>query len=294
MKTRFLRIQFLATLVAAISIGVGANSQEASNTTPNSNLTASNPNLEKMLKEASKSPGIDEVVRMSAAGTDPSVIQSYVETSQTKFDLSADDVIQLHKSGIPPNVIKAMIQRGAELRQAASAAQAQQHAQPVAAAPTYIVQQPPAEQPASTVTYVGSGYPYYGYGYPVDRVAYYPSYSFSVGFGWPYYWYYPYYGYCGSYYYHGGYCGSYGYHGNYSHYNGSHNYNGGHYSGGGSGYSGGGRNYSGGSRGGYTPTMRSAPAVHSSAPTRASFSGGGAARPTMAMSGRGGGGGRGR
>src|SRR5437016_6097669 len=51
-----------------------------------------------------------EVVRMSDAGTDAAVIQSFVENSPTAFHPRAEEIIYLHDHGISTPIITAMIQ----------------------------------------------------------------------------------------------------------------------------------------------------------------------------------------
>jgi len=166
-----------------------------------------------------------EIVKMSEAGADSAVIQSYVENLTIPYSLRAEDVIYLHDHGITTPVITALIQRGTKLReqqaataQANAAAQAAQQAPPANAgsyapapvAPTY----------AASPAYV---YPTYTY----------PSYAYDYGY-WPYYsgvgFYFAGYPYCygrsyyGGHYYGGHYGGHYG-----GYYGGAHYSGGGHY-----------------------------------------------------------------
>ncbi len=146
---------------------------------------------------ATKAPrlswGLDDVVKLSKAGVDESVIQSYIQNSGVGYNPTAQDIIQLRELGVSPQIAAALMQRGSEVRQTATV-EAQKQAQaaapaaaPAQAAPVYTA---PAtyEAPASTVTYIG--YPSYAYSYG----GYYgPSY-----YSYPYY---PrYYGYYGGFY----------------------------------------------------------------------------------------------
>jgi len=137
--------------------------------------------------------GLDDVVKLSKAGVDESVIHSYIQNSGVGYNPNAQDIIQLRELGVSSQITAALMQRGSEVRQAATVA-AQKQAQaaapaaaPAQAAPVYTA---PATYvaPASTVTYIG--YPSYAY----DYGGYYgPSY-----YSYPYY---PrYYGYYGGFY----------------------------------------------------------------------------------------------
>ncbi|HEU0040161.1 MAG TPA: hypothetical protein VFR76_12900 [Verrucomicrobiae bacterium] len=146
---------------------------------------------------ATKAPrlswGLDDVVKLSKAGVDESVIQSYIQNSGVGYNPTAQDIIQLRELGVSPQIAAALMQRGSEVRQTATV-EAQKQAQaaapaaaPAQAAPVYTE---PATYvaPASTVAYIG--YPSYAYSYG----GYYgPSY-----YSYPYY---PrYYGYYGGFY----------------------------------------------------------------------------------------------
>ena len=137
--------------------------------------------------------GLDDIVKLSKAGVDESVILTYVSNSGVAYNPTAQDVIQLRELGVSSQITTALMQRGGEVRQAATV-EAQKQAQagtpaasPAQPAPVYT---PPATYvaPASTVTYIGyPSYPSYGYSYA-------PTYYYS-------YPYYPrYYGYYGGFY----------------------------------------------------------------------------------------------
>ncbi len=51
---------------------------------------------------------INEVVAMSRAGVDPTLIQNYIRTSGVARPLTAAEVISLHQQGVNTNVIQAM------------------------------------------------------------------------------------------------------------------------------------------------------------------------------------------
>src|SRR5437773_4059927 len=78
---------------------------------------------------ANVSPQVVEIVKMSDAGADATVIQAYVENSTIAYTPRSEEIIYLHEHGIPSSVITAMIQRGAKLREQAATAQASAAAQ---------------------------------------------------------------------------------------------------------------------------------------------------------------------
>lgn len=186
---RILAIGLCGTLAGSsplVLAGQTANDQAAgANTTSSANVTAP--------KAAKLSWGLDDIVKLSKAGVDESVILTYVSNSGVAYNPTAQDLIQLRELGVSPQITAALMQRGSEARQAATVeAQKQAQATAPAAAPAQPapVYTPPAtyEAPASTVTYIGyPSYPSYGYSY---APAYYYSYP-----------YYPrYYGYYGGFY----------------------------------------------------------------------------------------------
>lgn len=153
--------------------------------------------------QAKLSWGLDDIVKLSKAGVDETVILTYIKNSGVGYNPTAQDLIQLRELGVSSLVTAALMQRGGEVRQAATV-EAQKQAQ--AAAPAAANAQPapvyaaPATYvaPASTVTYIG--YPRYSYTYggycpPTYYSApyypryygyyggYYPRVSFGVNFG---------------------------------------------------------------------------------------------------------------
>src|SRR6266487_172665 len=181
----------LAASSPLVFAGQTANDQATgANNTPSAAAKAEN-------LAATKAPklswGLDDVVKLSKAGVDESVIHSYIQNSGVGYNPTAQDIIQLRELGVSSQITAALMQRGSEVRQAATV-EAQKQAQaaapaaaPAQAAPVYTA---PATYvaPASTVTYIG--YPSYAY----DYGGYYgPSY-----YSYPYY---PrYYGYYGGFY----------------------------------------------------------------------------------------------
>ncbi len=149
--------------------------------------------LTQKLKSASVSPAVREIVQMSDAGMDASVIQTFVENSSIAVNPKAGDILYLHEHGISGAIITAMIQRSARLREqssyqetiAAPPAPAQVSARPAVApaqtvAPTYAA-------PAPSPTYVYPAAPTYVYSYPDVTYIPYRSYNyFSPSYSRPY------------------------------------------------------------------------------------------------------------
>jgi hypothetical protein len=97
---------------------------------------------------------IEEIVQLNQSGVGDPVIVNYIQNSDRTYRLNAQDIIKLRDQGVSTEVTTALIQRGAEQRQATAEADNQRQATEattVAVAPTY--QTPPAETPASAVTY---------------------------------------------------------------------------------------------------------------------------------------------
>lgn len=151
---------------------------------------------------AMKAPSkLDEIAQLSKAGIGDAVILAYIKDSHTAYSLDAQDIIRLRDQGVSPAVTTALIQRGAEVRQATQEAtkESQPQVAEVAAAPTYqtqpVIEQPaPASvvyvaapvRPASTVSVHYFGAPSYRYAptYYAPRHVSSPSY---VSFGSSYY-----------------------------------------------------------------------------------------------------------
>jgi len=193
MKTRLIFCGVLSSLLSFAALGSAQDTVTPNPVpTPNRKADLARPaaplpaELKDKLKAAAAnlSPEVMQIVRMSDAGTDPSVIQAFVENSTTAYTPRAEEIIYLHDHGIPNTIITAMIQHGAKLREQVALAQANAAAsqqQPVTVTPpssesTYAV-------PPSAPTYVSS--PTYVYPSP----SYYPSYAYDY---YPYYSYWPY------------------------------------------------------------------------------------------------------
>lgn len=162
---------------------------------------------------------LEEVAELSKSGVGDAVIINYIQSSDRTYNVGAKDIINLRNQGVSTEVTTALIQRGAEQRQAVADAAKQQaqaaalkpaQTETVAVAPTYQTQPAttvvatPATvtyyepvQPASTVSVTYIGYPRYSYYaapcYPryVTYGSYYspsycyprPSFAVGVGFG---------------------------------------------------------------------------------------------------------------
>ena len=204
------RFSFLAvgTALALLNLSpVSAQDQAAPATTA---TDANGNNLTLSLKIPSK---VDEIAQLAKAGVGDPVILSYIKSSDTAYNLNAQDIIKLRDQGVSTEVTTALIQRDAAVRQAAqdSARATQAAAATVAVAPTYQTQpvvETPAPvtyvpvQPVSTVSVAYIGYPryyasdcypvysnyrgYYNYpGYVSFGAGYCaaPRFSIGVGFG---------------------------------------------------------------------------------------------------------------
>jgi hypothetical protein len=102
-----------------------------------------------------------QVIRLTQAGVDESVIMTYVTNSGSTFNLDSDKIIYLKDIGLPNEVVTAMMQRDQQLQQQMTATAYQPPAQPAPAPPPYPTDQPetapppqPVEPPAEiTVNY---------------------------------------------------------------------------------------------------------------------------------------------
>lgn len=134
---------------------------------------------------------LEEITELSKSGVGDAVIINYIQSSDRTYNLGAKDIINLRNQGVSTEVTTALIQRGAEQRQAVADA-AKQSAQAteqkpaatetVAVAPTYQT------QPATTVVAAPATVTYYEPVPPPSTVSVtyigYPSYSYYSA---PYY-----------------------------------------------------------------------------------------------------------
>ena len=168
-----------------------------------------------------------EVEKLAQSGTDPAVLKAFIQSWQTPYSVSADDILRLHDRGVPSDVLTSLIQHGAELgaqvpaagaanmnpvavnpsAPAASPWTAPTTSQPTSPAPPAAVQYvAPATYPVEVPVYSYPAYPVYSDSYYYSYPYYYPSVSIGLGFGFRGY---------------GGYRGGYGgYHGGYGGYRG--------------------------------------------------------------------------
>ena len=98
-----------------------------------------------------------QVIRLTQAGVDESIIMTYVTNSGSTFNLDSDKIIYLKDIGLPNEVVTAMMQRDQQLQQQMTASAYQPPAQPAPAPPPVPTEQPetapppqPAEQPADS------------------------------------------------------------------------------------------------------------------------------------------------
>ena len=85
-----------------------------------------------------------QVVRLTQAGVDQSIIMTFVTNSSRTFNLDSDKIIYLTDAGAPADLVTAMMQRDQELHDQFAAAQAAQQAQQT--------QPPPTAEPAPANT----------------------------------------------------------------------------------------------------------------------------------------------
>jgi hypothetical protein len=168
-----------------------------------------------------------EVVKLVDSGVSPSVINAYVESSPSTFNLTSDDLINLHKQGVPNDTLTEILRHDKAMHDQAvlTSSQYPNYPQPMTAPPpdatdTSVPQIAPQPQPDYSYTQPDYSSSYYGdYGYPY----------YGYGYGYPYYGYYPF-GYIGGGYYwsgHGWYRGGRGYGGRGYGYGGGRGYYGG-------------------------------------------------------------------
>ncbi len=141
------------------------------------------------------SEGVQELVRLSKAGLDQKVLDTYVQNSRLP-EPSPRDIVYLHDQGVPEDVINSLIRHGREMRD-----QARKEARKAAKQQAAAAGNAQSAAPAQTVppyTYDTQGYTY---NYPQNNVviipynpyrSYYRSYYSPpfYGLSYPYYpWY---------------------------------------------------------------------------------------------------------
>jgi len=164
----------LGVMAVALSVCFAHASTEAASTTLSSNGAPANDTarsaaqeetrLAKLLKEASFSPGVSDVVRMTRSGTDTSILIAHVQASDHAYKLRPEDVVHLNDNEVPDSVIASMIVRGAAVRSqippVPPAVQPVPPSQPCASPTAIFVSAPKRSvpRPASTVTVIGRSY----------------------------------------------------------------------------------------------------------------------------------------
>lgn len=64
------------------------------------------------------SPAAAEIAKLARAGVDPSVMQAYIASSVSTYQLSADEIVYLNDLGVSSDVMSAMIQHDQQIRDA--------------------------------------------------------------------------------------------------------------------------------------------------------------------------------
>ena len=91
-----------------------------------------------------------QVVRLSQAGVDPSVIMTYITNSGSTFNLDSEKIIYASDAGVPSDMVTAMMQRDLFLQQQFAATQAAQQAQQAQQTPPTQSAPPPEIAPTDT------------------------------------------------------------------------------------------------------------------------------------------------
>ena len=124
-----------------------------------------------------------QVVRLTEAGVDESIIMTYVTNSPSTFNLDSDKIIYLKDIGLPTAVVTAMMSRDQQLQQQITATAYQPPVQPAPAPPSDTTEQSetapppqPAEQPVEPPAEVTVNYFY-------DSLAPYGSWVNADGYG---------------------------------------------------------------------------------------------------------------
>jgi hypothetical protein len=158
--------KFSAVILVALSVVIGplaSNAQTSPAPVPPQNPTA----------VAKLSGPAREVVKMVSSGVPEEVLKAYVESSQSAFNLSVDNIINMQGVGVSPAVMTDMLTHDKNLRDNASAYAAMQP-------PTQTMA--PSQYPTAPET-VDNGYAaddsdYYG------ALAPYGNWNYQAGYGW--------------------------------------------------------------------------------------------------------------
>jgi len=162
MKTEFFQRSVLGTAIAVLCLlGVSAPTHSPAQTAPDAppppDNSATTGELPPYIFPTSP---LAQVIRLTQAGVDQSIIQTFVANSSSTFNLDSDKIIYLKDIGLPNEVVTAMMQRDQLLQQqmAAAAPPPVQPAPETATNPDTAPEPPPADQPEPapapvTVTY---------------------------------------------------------------------------------------------------------------------------------------------
>jgi hypothetical protein len=142
-------------------------------------------------REARLSAGLDDILKLTQAGVDETVILAFIESSPVAYRPSAPEILKLRELGISPPVISALLRRGEEVRKRAADAQREAAARNAAQTPPAPAvsdpppQQPQQPQPATPPPCVNYTPVVYPVAYPTVVYASYPTYRYSpvVSFG---------------------------------------------------------------------------------------------------------------
>jgi hypothetical protein len=114
---------------------------------------------------ADLTPGVNEVMRLSEAGTSEDVVIGYINRSTAAFNLSADDILYLKDLGLSSAVVTAMLNRDHDLQTQGQAYAYDQKlyppANPGAVAPQPVAAPAPAPEPTTPPPVVQASAPVY-------------------------------------------------------------------------------------------------------------------------------------
>ena len=135
MKIECFKSRALGTTIAVLCLlGVPAPFHSTAQTPPESTPPpAGNPaNPGALPPDIYPTSPLAQVVRLTQAGVDESIILTYVTNSSSTFNLDSDKIIYLKDIGLPSEVITAMMQRDQVLQQQMAATTYQPPVQPAA------------------------------------------------------------------------------------------------------------------------------------------------------------------
>lgn len=150
---RLVAENFLCVLVIALALAVGAWPQNVgAQTSPAAAADTSVAPVTPVAPPPNIVPGSPyaEVVRLTQAGVDQSIITTYVQNSTSLFNLDSDKIIYLTNLGAPNTLVTAMMQRDQQLQQQFAATQAAEQAQQATPPETTPVTPAPETTPSNT------------------------------------------------------------------------------------------------------------------------------------------------